>query len=48
MLIVNMASNFMFVCNLENYKCDSPNSSPIHVFTHILISSNIDSQYSNS
>jgi hypothetical protein len=34
MLILNMALNFRFVCNLEkNYKCDNPNNPPIHVFT---------------
>jgi hypothetical protein len=34
MLILNMALYFTFVCNLENLQCDSPNSPPIHAFTH--------------
>ncbi len=35
-LILNMALNFMFVCNpWKNYKCDNPNYPPIHAFTHL-------------
>jgi hypothetical protein len=30
MLILNMVLNFMFVFNLEYYKCDNPNNLPIH------------------
>jgi hypothetical protein len=38
MLICNMASNLHLYVIQNNYKCDSPNSPPIHVFTLLMTS----------
>jgi hypothetical protein len=34
-LILNMALNFTLYVIHNNYRCDSPNSPPIHDFTHL-------------
>jgi hypothetical protein len=33
MLILNVALNFMFVCNLKKLQVCNPNYAPIHAFT---------------